>query len=271
MQFHSPRLLMLFAVATIVGFFTGYFTYEPGIQTHEASTTQPVNSRSEKPIGTDMAPKQETIQTNATVSSLAENLHSDDPEARLEALFAAWKNSMDGALQSLIANLASQDPDIKVRRLAQWLIQSPDASGAPSSTNTSERLSDQSDIDERLRATLVADTNNATQANEISDTGTDLIDPLYSMDAESQLSYIENLQDTHEDAAITALADLIIYDDAAVREAAIDGLLAVLKQDTGHYAFIRESLEQNAAFLNDSQLAAMQSSRSVVDTDTPVE
>ena len=110
------------------------------------------------------------------------------------------------------------------------------------------------DIDSQIQSELQLDETSLAQASEIIMLDDDWVEPLYSMTKQEQKKAIEQFIVSNDDNAVRALADLILSDEQFLQQKAIDGLITILEQRTGHYDQISEILSQNEAFLSDNQL-----------------
>jgi len=130
----------------------------------------------------------------------------------------------------------------------------PDSPGA----TTEIILSDFDNPDEQIKLTLTANTESFSQNSEQLAEDQDPLEPLLQLPQAEQLAYVQELVESQEDAAVIALNDLILTDDAALQNAAIDGLISLLEMRTGHFEMIAENLQRNAVFLNDAQRQKVQ-------------
>jgi hypothetical protein len=127
-------------------------------------------------------------------------------------------------------------------------------------------LSDFDDPDEQIQAVLTAESAAFSQASEQLAENTDPLDALLELPPEHQLDYVKTLVESQEDSAIVALNNLILNDNSEIQNAAIEGMLSLLEMRTGHYEMIAQNLEQNSVFLNDEQLAKLESITQVIAT-----
>jgi|GEM_PF-3295902 hypothetical protein len=126
------------------------------------------------------------------------------------------------------------------------------------STATEITLSDFDNPDEQIKLTLTANAESFSQNSEQLVEDQDPLEPLLQLPQAEQLAYVQKLVESQEDAAVIALNDLILTDDAALQNAAIDGLISLLEMRTGHFEMIAENLQHNAVFLNDAQRQKVQ-------------
>lgn len=126
------------------------------------------------------------------------------------------------------------------------------------STATDITLSDFDNPDEQIKLTLTANAESFSQNSEQLVEDQDPLEPLLQLPQAEQLAYVQKLVESQEDAAVIALNDLILTDDVALQNAAIDGLISLLEMRTGHFELIAESLQHNAVFLSDAQLQKVQ-------------
>lgn len=126
------------------------------------------------------------------------------------------------------------------------------------STATEITLSDFDNPDEQIKLTLTANAESFSQNSEQLVEDQDPLEPLLQLPQAEQLAYVQELVESQEDAAVIALNDLILTDDAALQNAAIDGLISLLEMRTGHFEMIAENLQRNAVFLNDAQRQKVQ-------------
>lgn len=115
-------------------------------------------------------------------------------------------------------------------------------------------LSDFDNPDEQIQLSLNASPETFTQSNEQLTEDQDMLAPLYQLEGEQQLAYVQKLVESQEDSAIVALNDLILNDGTPLQDAAINGLISLLEMRTGHFDVIAANLAQNAVFLNEKQL-----------------
>lgn len=127
-----------------------------------------------------------------------------------------------------------------------------------SSTTTEITLSDFDNPDEQIKLTLTANIDRFSQNSEQLLEDQDPLEPLMQLPQAEQLAYVQKLVESQEDAAVIALNDLILTDNAALQNAAIDGLISLLEMRTGHFEVIAESLQHNAVFLSEAQIQKVQ-------------
>jgi hypothetical protein len=126
------------------------------------------------------------------------------------------------------------------------------------STATEITLSDFDNPDEQIKLTLTADAESFSQTSEQLVEDQDPLEPLLQLPQAEQLAYVQKLVESQEDAAVIALNDLMLTDDATLQNAAIDGLIALLEMRTGHFELIAENLQHNAVFLTNEQRQKVQ-------------
>lgn len=115
-------------------------------------------------------------------------------------------------------------------------------------------LTDFDNPDEQIQSVLTADLYAFGQAGERLVENPDPLEPMFDLPPEQQLDYVKILVDSQEDSAIAALNDLILNDDTAIQNAAIEGMLNLLEMRTGHDETIAQHLAQNSVFLSEEQL-----------------
>lgn len=124
----------------------------------------------------------------------------------------------------------------------------------PSKTDTGIGLTDYENPDEQIQAVLTAEQSSFSADSEQLVENADPLEDMYQLAPEHQLDYVKRLVNSQEDAAIVALNDLILHDNSAIQNAAIEGMLNLLEMRTGHYEMIAQNLEQNSVFLSEEQL-----------------
>ena len=124
-------------------------------------------------------------------------------------------------------------------------------------------LTDFDNPDEQIQSILTADLSAFSQEGEQFIENADPLETMYNLPSEHQLDYVKRLVNSQEDAAIVALNDLILHDNTAIQNAAIEGMLDLLEMRTGHYEVIEQNLEQNSFFLNEKQLDKLERIRRI--------
>jgi len=138
-------------------------------------------------------------------------------------------------------------------------LKSPD----PDARNMAEEIAvsaEAQDLEERIQGTLQVDEAAAEQQNEqpgSDDVDSDPAERIRTMTADKQLKYIKDIADNRDDASIVELKDLILFEDEAVRHAAIDTLIDILGQQSGHYDAIKAVLAENSMFMDDEQFSTV--------------
>lgn len=125
------------------------------------------------------------------------------------------------------------------------------------------------DLEERIRDTLLADEAAAGQQNEqphSDDADSDLMERIRTIATEKRLEYIKDIANNRDDASITELTDLILFEDEGVRHAALDTLIEILGQETGHYDAIEAALAENSVFMDDGQISKVSEIARTVET-----
>ena len=121
--------------------------------------------------------------------------------------------------------------------------------------------SESADNEQKIQQALSVDESAISQESERppvpqwegeSDGGS--IERIRMLAADEQVKYVKALVDDQDDASIAELKDLIIFDDEAVRHTAIDTLIKIMDQETGHYAVIEAALVDNSVFMDESQV-----------------
>jgi len=122
--------------------------------------------------------------------------------------------------------------------------------------------SESQDIEERIRDTLSVDESVVMQQSErVPVAGADdesereSAERIRMLAADKQLKYVKGLVDNRDDASITELKNLMVFDDEAVRHTAIDTLIKIMDQQTGHYDAIEAALTDSAVFMDERQMA----------------
>lgn len=132
------------------------------------------------------------------------------------------------------------------------------AEGPPPKTDTDIELTDYENPDEQIQAVLTAEQNSFSAESEQLVENVDLLEAMYQLAPEHQLDFVKRLVNSQEDSAIVALNDLILHDNSAIQNAAIESMLNLLEMRTGHYEMIAQNLEQNSVFLSEEQLDKLQ-------------
>ena len=258
----------------IIGFILGYLvntivmTKDSNLLTHDdksanvsiaQTTVEPVPDR---PTSNQVSVTKKKHVSNiikSTASTKSNNasysLKNHNASDRLNALFQYWIAQKIPNYRAEINFLAKNDPDLRVRNFAYWLINQ----STPASNNPVDNLDlrDSYQIDEALQRSLYKDELMFAQNNETPQDEFDLIEPLYSMTPEEQQYYIGELVDANEDSAVDALQELIFVGDSTIQQDAIEGLLTILENDTGYSTEISETLEYISGYLTEQQLARL--------------
>jgi hypothetical protein len=114
------------------------------------------------------------------------------------------------------------------------------------------------DLEERILNTLSPDESIVMQEGERlpdAESSVDSMGRLHEMTADEQLKYVKAIGENQDDASIVELKDLILFDDQEVRRAAIDTLIDIMGQETGHYSAIDAMLTENFVFMDDEQIS----------------
>jgi len=192
--------------------------------------------------------------TDTDNADISRELSDPDTDVRLNALFFVWRNSMDGRYQNDIARLASEDRHPRVKSFAQWIEGKEIRDEIMESPQSDIQIGDYNNPDEQLRGSLIENPAQFQQSGEQPGEEPDLLDAMRQLPEEEQLVYIEELTKLQDDAAVSALNELITDYNPSLQNAAIEGLISLLEMRTGHFDMIAQMLEQNAVYLSDAQL-----------------
>ena len=217
---------------------------DPSVSTDESLTKKAPNSN-------------RIIPTSTKPNKVSYSLKNHKASDRLNAMFQYWIANKITSYRTDIYYLTKNDPDLRVRNFANWLI----TQSTPESSNPLDNLDlrDLAQIDEALQRSLYKDELMFAQNNETLHEEIDLIEPLYSMTSEEQANYIGKLVDANEDSAVNALQELIFIDNAKIQQDAIEGLLTLLENDTGYSSEIAETLEYISEYLTEQQFDRLHS------------
>jgi len=138
--------------------------------------------------------------------------------------------------------------------------------GSLDSANPEARLGSQDnavspgyqDIEEGIQAGLSADESVVVQESERLpdvESGSESTERIRVLTEDKQLKYVKALAENQDDASIVELKELITFDNETVRHAAVDSLIKIMDQETGHYDAVEAALADNAVFLDGRQMA----------------
>lgn len=196
------------------------------------------------------------------------DLNSTNADVRLNSLFTIWKSGALGKYQQSIQSMSQAESDSRVKEFISWV------SGVDNTTeNFGENHPDynvHSDPELLLQETLSAQTHEYAQDNEmLPDENWTQEQELHSLVESDHSAFIEDLIKSNEDASIETMASLISHQNREVQQAAIEGLITVLDDDTGHSQRILELLDTNAAYLDQNQMAAIEQAQQLYLSHTP--
>lgn len=198
-------------------------------------------------------------------------LNNKDPEIRLTALSEVWKTQRISNFNNIIDNLSENDNDYRVKTLASWIGHSNDADDAfieqgKSSEPTSTLTTANQNIDEQIQQSLYLDESENLQDNEqLTVDHENLVEPVYSMTEKEQKEYINTLSENQDDQSIEVINNLVLENDQNLKNLAIDKLIEILGNDTGHYDVIKRFLEDNSSYLSYDQIDKINSVTSNID------
>jgi hypothetical protein len=114
------------------------------------------------------------------------------------------------------------------------------------------------DLEERIRDSLSPDESVVSQENEMLERESaagGATEHLRTLTEDERMKYVRSIAENRDDASIVELRDLILNDDEAVRHIAIDTLIEIMDQETGHYDDIEAVLVDNSVFMDDAQMS----------------
>jgi hypothetical protein len=227
--------------------------------TKERDVTSVIDEATPMPTGKlSIQPNCDSNMGNSDIQVIGAQLTDLDPSVRLNALFCLWRNHSIDNYREEISQLAYADPDLQVSALAEWVLGISVDLESSDIAQAKYQITDYEDPDEEISKSLVENTNQFQQINELVSEEENLLEPIDQLSEDEQLAYIKKLTERQEDSAVNALAELIAHHNPVVQSGAIEGLLSLLKMRTGHFNTIAQSLEQNSVFLTYEQLGRLQ-------------
>lgn len=179
-------------------------------------------------------------------------LKHDQAEVRKLALIEVWQRDLVSSLVDEIKTIQIQDNNSRVRDLAARVLEGAELAGE-SYTIETPVISDYESPDEQIQSVLAAQPNTFAQAVEQPEYAPDYLDSVDGLTEQQQLEQIEEMAQSQDDAAIHALNYLLLNSNPSVQTAAIDALISILEERTGHFELIAEHLQQNVVFLDEGQ------------------
>lgn len=243
-------------------FFGGYFLAHFGFEDPSVYPEAPEAHFSKQPAAGFKPSVEEGEQTPifversfVPVEALAGLTHRE-ARVRILTLFNIWQHDAVATLAAEIDQLRTNDTEGSVRNLADWMLTDQNEHSYP--VVETPVISDYDNPDDQIHSVLSAQPKIYHQSLENPDFRPDFLDQFYELPENEQLEYIKDLAQSHDDTAIDALNHLILDPDAAVQKAAIDELIRLLEDRTGHFEVIAEHLKQHVFFLDANQTVQLE-------------
>jgi hypothetical protein len=195
-------------------------------------------------------------ETNPHDIDIESQLVSQNDDDRMDALFFIWRTNLVDDFSPAIEKLAKEDPNQHIVKFARWILNPLLMTESDNHNQPETIITNFDNPEEQLKDSLVKDTFQFTQSDEklpnLSKKD-NLLDALYQLPEDEQIIYLNDLSRSQEDAAIEVLFEVISHYNTNLKNAAIEELLMLLADRTGHFDMITETLKNHQYDLSDEQ------------------